>query len=177
MAPRASTAQARESTQRQFTRQAYLGISKAINKMTGGGEYERGAISPTPERLRYIAQVAGGGVLRELEKVINTSVAASRGEKVQASSVPVAGRFFGEVDRDLVARSRYYEGSKRLEALEGSLKAAKKGGDAETVERLQRANPEVGLIHANNRAQQAIQKLNNQAAQVIGDREPLREID
>lgn len=174
---RPGAARARESTQRQFTGQAYLGISKAINKLTGGSDFERGAVSPTPERLRYIAQVAGGGVLRELEKVINASVAASRGEKVSSSSIPVASRFYGEVDRDQVARSRYYEGSKRVEALEGSLKAAKKGGDAEAVERLQRTNPEVGLIHANNRAQQAIQKLNKQAAQVIGDRETLREID
>jgi cell fate (sporulation/competence/biofilm development) regulator YlbF (YheA/YmcA/DUF963 family) len=112
-----------------------------------------------------------------MEKVINSSVAASRGEKVPASSVPVASRFYGEVDRDQVARSRYYEGSKRIETLEGSLKAAKKGGDAATVERLQNANPEVGLINANNRAQQAIQKLNKMAVQVVGDRETMREID
>jgi hypothetical protein len=174
---RPAAARARESTQRQFTGQAYIGISKAINQLTGGSDFEAGAVSPTPERLRYIAQVAGGGVVRELEKVINSSVAASRGEKVPASSVPVAGRFYGEVDGDLVARSRYYEGSKRIEALEGSLRAAKKAGDGATVERLQRTRPEVGLINANNRAQQAIQKLNKQAAQVIGDRETLREID
>jgi len=174
---RPGAARARESTQRQFTGQAYLGISKAINKLTGGNDFERGEISPTPERLRYIAQVAGGGVVRELEKVINSSVAASRGEKVPASGVPVVGRFYGTVDKDQVARSRYYEGSKRLETLEGSLKSAKKGGDAATVERLQRTHPEIGLINANNRAQQAIQKLNKQAVQVVGDRETMEAID
>lgn len=174
---RPGAARARESTQRQFTGQAYLGISKAINKITGGSEFERGEISPTPERLRYIAQVAGGGVVRELEKVINSSVAASRGEKVPASAVPVLGRFYGAVDKDQVARSRYYEGSKRLETLQGSLKSAKKGGDAATVERLQRTHPEIGLINANNRAQQAIQKLNKQAVEVVGDRETMEAID
>lgn len=39
-------------------------------------------------------------MLREIEKTINASGAAARGDKVKSSQIPVLGRFYGEVDPD-----------------------------------------------------------------------------
>lgn len=174
---RPGAARARESTQRSTTGQAYLGISKALNTLTGGNEFERGIASPTPEMVRYIAQVAGGGVLRELEKVVNVSVDASRGKEVEATGVPLAGRFYGKVDAERVEQTRYYDASKNIDRMEGALSAAKKAGDGDAMVRMTEQNPEVAFIHMHNRVQTQISKLNKMAVATINDRETMVAID
>lgn len=170
-------ARARESTLRSTTGQAYLGISKALNWLSGGSGHEAGMVSPTPERVRYIAQTAGGGVLRELEKIINVSTAAARGEEVRASQVPLFSRFGGRVDEDRVAQSRYFDNVRRLERTENTLNAAKKAGDGEFMGRLLQDRPEAALIQLGNSAQSEVAKLNKLAVSTVGDREALAQID
>lgn len=168
---------ARESTLRSTTGQVYLGISKALNWLGGGSEHEAGLISPTPERVRYIAQTAGGGVLRELEKIINVSTAAARGEEVKASQIPLASRFGGSVDEDRVAQSRYFENVRRLERAENTLNAAKKAGDGDFIAQLVKERPEIALVSLGNRVQTEVAKLNKLAVSTVDDRETLQQID
>jgi hypothetical protein len=168
---------ARESTLRSTTGQMYLGISKALNWLSGGSEHEAGVVSPTPERVRYIAQTAGGGVLRELEKIINTSTAAARGEEVKVAQVPLVSRFGGRVDADRVAQSRYFDNVRRLERTENTLNAAKRAGDGEFMVRLLEERPEAELIKFGNKVQAEIAKLNKQAVSIVGDREALQQVD
>lgn len=170
-------ARAKESTQRALTGQAYLGVSKAINKLTGGSDYEAGLASPTPERLQYIAQVAGGGVLRELEKSINLMDASSKGDKVQQNKIPVIGRLFGEVDEDAVQKSRFYEFSKKSDKAQAALKAAQKAGDADAVRKMFDDHPELLLGKSQDRITQEIAKLNKLAVMTINDRETLLKLD
>lgn len=174
---RPGVARTKESTQRSTTGQAYMGISKAINSLTGGTDYEAGAMSPTPERLRYLAQTVGGGVLREIEKTINASTAAARGDKVKMSQIPVAGRFYGEVDGDQVRMSRYFENSRKLDQLETTKKTIIKAGDAAALEKLQKDHPEIALIGLGNRVQSAVSSLNKMAVQTIGDPASVKTID
>lgn len=174
---RPGVARAKESTQRTTTGQAYMGISKAINTLTGGTDYEAGLASPTPERVRYIAQTVGGGVLREFEKTINSSVAAARGEKVKMSGIPVAGRFYGEVDDDQAQTSRYFNSARTMRKIESSVKAATKAGDLEAADKIEDRNPEAALIRTFNRTQRAIAALNKEAVQTIGNREEMVQID
>jgi hypothetical protein len=174
---RPGVARAKEATQRSTTGQAYMGISKAINAMTGGNDYEAGAASPTPERIRYLAQTVGGGVLREIEKTINASTAASRGEDVKSSAIPVLGRFYGEVDDNQVKTSRYFENAKRLDKLENTKKTIIKSGDAEAMAKLLEDSPEIALISLGNKVQSSVAKLNKMAIQTIDDRESLKQID
>lgn len=170
-------ARARESTQRSLTGQAYLGISKAINKMSGGSDYEAGMVSPSPERIQYLAQVAGGGVLRELEKIINVSDAASKGDEVKRNKYPVIGRLYGEVDDDAVAKSRYFEASKNFDKAQAAYKAAQKAGDAAAVKKMQDTTPELQLGKTQDDIAKAIAALNKQAAMTINDREQLKIMD
>jgi len=162
---------------RSTTGQMYLGISKALNWLSGGSEHEAGVVSPTPERVRYIAQTAGGGVLRELEKIINTSTAAARGEEVKVAQVPLVSRFGGRVDADRVAQSRYFDNVRRLERTENTLNVAKRAGDGEFMVRLLEERPEAELIKFGNKVQAEIAKLNKQAVSIVGDREALQQVD
>lgn len=168
---------ARESTQRTTTGQAYLGISKAINTMTGGNDFEAGVMSPTPERMRYLAQVVGGGVLREFEKSINTSMGLINDEEVTARGIPVVGRFYGEIDSNQSERSRYFETSKTIKKNETSRKAADKAGATDIADNITKNNPEVEMANYLNKVQGNISKLNKLAAETINDRAELKRID
>jgi hypothetical protein len=157
-------ARARERTKREVTGQAYIEITKAINAVTGGTPYERGLVSPTPERVRYLAEAVGGGVLRELEKAIDSSHAAAMGEEVKLSQVPVLGRFKGEVDPDRVTQNRYFQRAKDLDKLHSSMNAAKGAGDAEALDRMVQ-NPQVQLIQAHDQVQRHLSELNRLTSQ------------
>lgn len=133
-------ARAREKTLESTSGQAYLGISKALNRLTGGDEYEAGAVSPTPERLRYLAQVVGGGLLREIEKVVD---ATSREKPVESHDMPLIGRFYGKVDDEKVQRRRYFDNVARIEQAEAIRKAAENAGDEAKVSAVKRDRPEV----------------------------------
>ena len=167
---------AREMTLRSTSGQVYLGAAKAINRATGGDDVERGLASPTPEMVRYWAQVVGGGVLREVEKMVDVTTAKAAGEKVNPQRIPVVGSTIREVDPDEVARSRFRLNSNRIEQAEGAIGRAKKAGDADALARLQ-DKPEAALIAANNRVQRQISALNKQAAATVNDRETMRLLD
>lgn len=174
---RPGAARAKESTQRTTTGQVYIGISEAINRLTGGSSYEAGLASPTPERVRYLAQTVGGGVLRELENGINASTAAGRGEKVKSSQIPVVGRFYGEVDADQVQASRYFENSRTLRKAESSFKAMANAGDAQALEKFVRDRPEFLMAAHMREMQKAISELNKLAVTVIDNPKLMTEID
>lgn len=174
---RPGVARTKESTQRSTTGQVYMGISKAINTLAGGNDYQGGVVSPTPERVRYLAQTVGGGVLREIEKTINASTATARGEKVKSSQIPVAGRFYGEVDDDQVQMSRYFEGAKKLKTLESSLKAAKQAGDVTAMLKMIETHPEIAFIKAQAKVQSEISGLNKLAVSTVKDPETIKVID
>lgn len=174
---RPGAARAKESTRRTTTGQVYIGISEAINRLTGGNQYEAGAMSPTPERIRYLAQTAGGGVLRELEKSINASTAAGRGEKVKSSQIPVFGRFYGEVNADQVQASRYFKNKDQIKKAESSFKAMEKAGDAKALEQFVKDHPEVLMAEHMNEMQKSITELNRLAVTTVNDHKQMADID
>ena len=87
------------------------------------------------------------------------------------------GRFYGEVDDDQVAQSRYYERSKAIKTAESSYKAAIKAGDDKAIERMEESTPELMMARTFARTQQNISKLNKLAVQVVNDPAEMREID
>jgi hypothetical protein len=179
--PRPGAARTREATRRTLTGQAYLGISKAINAMTPnadldfGTDVTQGGISWTPERYRYIAQVLGGGVLRETERLINLSAAKLAGQEVPENSIPVMNRWYGKVDDQQVQRSKYFNNVNKLEKLEGEIKAAKAADLPDLMDRLQ-AKPEADAIRFGNRAQRAVNKLTKEVKETT-DPARLKELD
>lgn len=175
--PRPGFQRARESTMRSATGQTYLEISRILNTLTGGDAYEAGLVSPTPERVRYLLQVLGGGLQREAEKIVNTAVDVSKGAEVKARGVPVFGRFFGEVDDDLVQRTRYFDNVREIERAERRAKAAAKTGDADAVRAIHEKEPLAALSESLDITQKALTKLNKSAVQTLDDGEMTKSID
>ncbi len=171
---RPGAARVKESTQRSTTGQAYLGISEAINAMTGGTKYEAGVISPTPERLRYLAQTVGGGVLRETEKIINGLTST---EPVKPNQIPVVGSFYGEVDNERVQASRYFRNKDKTESAESSFKAMEKAGDGKAMKAFIKDHPEILAAEIMGEVQRDIDELNKLAVTVIDNPKLMTEID
>lgn len=175
--PRPGFERAREGTLRAPTGQAYLEISRILNKVSGGDEYEAGRVSPTPEMVRYLAQVVGGGLLREIEKTVNTSIAMSKGEDTKPTGLPVFGRFYGEVDDASVQRSRYYDNLTAIEKAEKLIRAAEKKGDLDAADRIEADKPEAMLKKEKNRAVKDLRELNKEAMETVGDSEAIKALD
>jgi hypothetical protein len=150
---------ARESTRETPTGQAYIAISKAINDLTGGTDNEKGAVSPTPETLRYLATVVGGGVYRETEKVVNSSIMLARGKDVKARQVPLGSRFAGEVDPEMSAMGRFYKNNEKLSDMLARYKLAVKAGDTERAKEIQ-SDPRFAAAGLNSKIQTGISKVN-----------------
>lgn len=167
---------ARESTLRTPSGQVYQGISKAINDLTGGSDRKAGAVSPTPEELRYIMGVVGGGVYRETEKAINAAVMLASGDEIKATQVPLGSRFVGEVRDEDVQRSRYYKNSRKLEDLEADLKDAAKDRDSAKMNEL-RQDKLTNAIGLNNAVQRHITQINKMAKDDIGDKAAMAKHD
>ena len=175
--PRPGHQRVREATLRTATGQTYTDIARIINTMTGGNDFEKGLASPTPERVRYLAQVVGGGLLREIEKTVNTSIDAAKDQPIKPSGVPVLGRFYGEVDDANTQRSRYFDNLREIETLERKIKAADKAGNVEAAERMEADGVLVDAGRAARRAKKEITALNKEAMETIDDPATLRTID
>lgn len=167
----------RESTKRSFTGQAYIGISKAINTLTGGNDFAQGLASPSPEEVRYVFTTVGGGVFRELEKALNASVLTLQGETLKAREVPFGSRFAGEVDDEDLQRSRYFKNTSQIDKLEAQLKGLSKEGRADEVRKLIDDNPLVRLYELNDEVRSNVTKLNKLAAENINDKDALKRVD
>jgi hypothetical protein len=167
---------AREQTQRTLTGQSYIEISRILNRWTGGTNYEAGAVSPTPEKIRYLTEVVGGGVVRELEKAIDTGHAMATGEPVKPQGIPVFGRFYGEVEADRVERSRYGANARAIDQAQAAFAAARKAGDADEAARIA-ARPEFAAGRAQDQVQRRLQELNRLAVRTVDDPQTMKEID
>jgi len=167
----------RESTQRAPTGQAYIGISKAINSVSGGNDFKKGLASPTPEEIKYVFTTVGGGVYRELEKAFNASALMAQGQTLKAREVPLGGRFAGEVEDIDLQRSRFFKNTKKIEGLEAEYKGFAKAGRKEEAAALMKREPLTKLYEMNDDIRRSISELNKLAATKIDDKEALKKID
>ena len=168
---------AKEKTKRTPTGQMYLGITKALNNLTGGDDYEAGFISPSPEKIRYLAEAIGGGLLREIEKAVDLSMKVPGQKETKPSGIPFIGRFYGETDSDAVAQSRYYKSADKAKSAETSINLAKAAGDGEAMKRIYEKRPEAKTIPLMNRVQPKLATLNKLAVSQINDSENIKLID
>jgi hypothetical protein len=103
------------------------GLAYAINFLSGGTDFKKGAISPTPDQIDYLIGQVTGGVGREALKVEKAVTSVASGEELATFNVPVLGRMIGDVKQKTVETSRFYENVKTLNEhqheIEGRLKA------------------------------------------------------
>jgi hypothetical protein len=86
---------ARWSKAYQGTADIYVGIAQGLNFITGGDEYNAGAINLAPEMIQHIVQSAFGGTLRTADKFYNmVSAAIDPEEEITMYQTPFLNKIF-----------------------------------------------------------------------------------
>lgn len=145
--------------------------------MTGGNDFAKGLASPAPEQVRYVFTTVGGGVYRELEKILNASTLMAQGETLKAREVPFGSRFAGEVDDQDLQRSRFFKNTAQIDKLEAQLKGLSKAGRGDEARKLLADQPLVKLYEMNDEVRNNVTKLNKLAGESINDKDALKRID
>lgn len=84
-------------------------VSRALNYLTGGSDFRKGLLSPTPDQLEYLVGQFTGGVGRELSKVVQTAETSITGEELPTYKVPLLGRFYGDTQGQSSESGQFYE--------------------------------------------------------------------
>jgi hypothetical protein len=131
-------------------------ISRAINSMTGGTEYTKGGLSPTPDQLDYIFGQITGGVGRELLKVYQSVQSFRTGEDLPTYKHPLTGRLYGDAGDAASISRRYFDNVKNANdhVAEGKGRA-RDGGD---VKGFLKSTPEAELAPKLIKAERALAK-------------------
>jgi len=133
-------------------------LSEFLNYASGGTEFKKGAISPTGDALDYLAGQFTGGAGREVMKTEEAIKSVVTGEELPAYRVPLAGRFYGDIESKAADSQRFYENVTRLSEHENEIKGRQKSkGD---VLGYLRDNPEAKLWQRANNVENQISQLN-----------------
>ncbi|MDY0190711.1 MAG: LPD38 domain-containing protein [Desulfuromonas sp.] len=108
-------------------------LSELVNYATGGTEFTKGELSPTPDQIDYLVGQLTGGVGRETTKFMKSIQATATGDDLLWHNIPLAGRFFGDADSDGAKQSAFYNNMdkvrKHAEEVKG-LRASGRSGEA-----------------------------------------------
>ena len=129
-------------------------LAKQTNTLSGGTEYQPGAMSPTPEHFTYALGQLTGGVGRESMKVWEL---LTGDEEVASHRLPLAGRFWSDVNDAGGVRSRFYNNVRSLN-LHGS-EIEGRAEDGENPIEYIRDNPESVLYEDAASEYRALSKL------------------
>jgi hypothetical protein len=140
------------------------GLAEFLNTVSGGTEARRGFISPTADQLEYLVGQLTGGVGREAMKLGKTVEAQFTGEELPSYSVPLIGRFHGDVNQMASISSAFYRNLTDLNVHDNELDILRR--DKGDVQAYLRENPEARLAkmaQAQYRQVQNLRKLRNEA--------------
>jgi hypothetical protein len=147
-----------------------LGLTKALNAVTGGTEYTPGAWSPTPDQIDYVFGQLTGGVGRELLKLNQALKAPFTGDELPAHKVPVLGRFYGNTGGPSGQSERFYENLKAINEVEAELKGRQRNdGD---VDGLRAWEPLLALTRRADDAERRVRDLRKQRREIVEKAEP-----
>lgn len=132
-------------------------LSEAINKVTGGTDFQPGLVSWTPDQIDYVIGQLTGGVGRELMKVEQTVTAPLTGEDLPAHKIPLVGRLYGNTRGPANESEQFYENVRDLNGVERELKGRARAG--EDVTEYMAENPLASLVGSGNAAERALQEM------------------
>lgn len=131
-------------------------------------------------KLGYLIAQAGGGVMREMNKVFQTGRAATTGEELPLYKVPLVGRFVGDTQGQSGQSQKFYEAIRLINGHEAEYKGLMKSGRREEASAYLAENPAVRLIMAGNHAESQVRKLRSVKRDLIeneADPAKVRDID
>jgi hypothetical protein len=104
-------------------------LAYGINILTGGSEFKKGALSPTPDQIEYLVGEAFGGVGREALKVGRGIESLATGEELATYNVPIVGRLTGNVQQQAAQRSKFFNNIRRLNEHQAEIEGRLLQGD------------------------------------------------
>ena len=119
------------------------GLAYTVNLLSGGSEFKKGVVSPTPDQIDYLIGQVTGGVGREALKVEKAIGSAIKGEELATFNVPIVGRLIGDVKQKTVETSRFYDNIKSMNEHQQEIDGRLKQG--EDIEDYLNKYPEAGL--------------------------------
>jgi hypothetical protein len=119
------------------------GLAYTVNLLSGGSEFKKGVVSPTPDQIDYLIGQVTGGVGREVLKVEKAIGATVKGEELATFNVPIVGRLIGDVKQKTVETSRFYDNIKSMNEHQQEIDGRLKQG--EDIEAYLNKYPEAGL--------------------------------
>jgi len=141
-------------------------VSEALNKITGGTDYQPGAVSVTPDQIDYVIGQITGGLGREILKLENTITAPLTGDELPAYKIPLVGRLYGNTR----GPANNAELLRELNQIENEIRGrARDGGD---VAGYMAEEPLSALVGMGNAAENQIRKLRQYRAEVVRRAEP-----
>jgi hypothetical protein len=133
------------------------GLAYAVNLLSGGTEFKKGVISPTPDQIDYLIGQVTGGVGREVLKVEKAIGATVKGEELATFNIPIVGRMVGDIKQKTVETSRFYDNIRSMnehqQEIDGRLK------EGEDIEAYLNKYPEAGLYKYADKVYNKINKL------------------
>jgi hypothetical protein len=133
------------------------GLAYAVNLLSGGTEFKKGVISPTPDQIDYLIGQVTGGVGREVLKVEKSIGAAVKGEELATFNIPIVGRMVGDIKQKTVETSRFYDNVRSMNEHQQEIDGRLKQG--EDIDSYLEKYPEAAMYKYADRVYNKINKL------------------
>lgn len=140
-------------------------ISRWINNLSGGDDYEKGSLSPTGDQIEYLVGQLTGGVGREIVKTFTTIESILTGEDLPMYKIPLAGRFVGSSSGQAPQAGKFYNNLAKLNNINRGIEGRVK--DELDVDAYLEKNPEYQFIDYGKRADRAITKLKKYKRELV----------
>ena len=152
-------------------------LARLLNAISGGNEDRKGLISPTADQLEYLVGQLTGGVGREALKAGKTIESAITGEELPSYSVPLVGRFHGDVNEMAAVSSAFYRNLTELNIQKEEIKTIRR--DKGDVQAYLAENPEARLAQMATTQYNQIKNLRKlrQAALEKDDKERAKQLE
>jgi hypothetical protein len=152
-------------------------VARFLNYATGGTDARPGIVSPTGDQIDYLVGQLTGGVGREAMKLSKTVEAQITGEELPFYSVPLFGRFYGNVNEMAAVSSAFYRNMTDLNIhrREVDLLKQEKGDVKAYIEK----NPEARMSQMAGTQYREIQKLRKTRQELLdrGDKERAKKLE
>jgi len=150
-------------------------VSEFLNKASGGTKYQKGAISPTPDQLDFLAGQLTGGVGREIMKVEQVIESKFTGEKVPEYKKPIIGKIYGDTKSDPAISNKFYRNITKMADFEHEIVGRAK--NKEDVQAFIKEHPESVLWKGANNVENDISELNRMRREMRERKRPKEDIE
>jgi len=133
-------------------------FAEALNSMSGGTEFAKGAISPTGDDIDYIIGQYLGGVGREAQKLYGLGKSQITGEEIDTFRIPLFGKMYGTTESSAAIASRFYNATRRMAEHEAEIKGRVE--KRQSPQQYLLDNPEARMYKTTNTVEGQISKLN-----------------